>query len=96
MADSPGVVVSIVVQNKLSKPELLDAVARASGGRIVGAGTAGVFVDLGAGARADIEVPKFGEDVQLAVDVSADSPEPASSLLAALRALGFDVSVLGE
>ena len=91
-----GSVTSLVVQEKLTKLELLDAVAQASGGVIREAQTPRVWVDLGAGARAVVEVPKFGEDVQLAVDVTATDDSVARSLMSALIAQGLTVSVLGE
>lgn len=88
--------VTLVVQDKLSKPELLAAVSRAADRPIVASGTPEVHVALASGARAEVEVPKFGEDVQLAVDVRGATTSEARALLAGLKAQGLSVSMLGE
>ena len=90
----PGVT-SLVVHDKLSKLELLRAVARASGRPIVDGGSARARVQLDEHSVAEIEVPKFGEDVQLTIDVSGPSPGAARALLEQLRVLGLTVTELG-
>ncbi|HLP23035.1 MAG TPA: hypothetical protein VK139_03220 [Microbacteriaceae bacterium] len=96
MSNPSVTVISLVVQNPLTKLEALELIARASGCAIVGAGTASAAVQLGPEARAHVEVPKFGEDVQLAIDVTAPDERWALTLLEQLRGLGLDVSVLGS
>lgn len=79
---------TLVVAEAITKLEALDAIARAVDRPIQQPRTARPFVALDGDARAEIEIPKFGEAPPLAIDVfSARSREHAESSALSLMAL---------
>lgn len=92
----------MVLQHRLNRLEVLDLIATLSGQPVQDPGTSAAHVrftsESGAVATASVEVPKFGEDVQPAIDVAslnAESAEVAASHLARLlRDAGYDAQVL--
>src|ERR671912_356791 len=76
---------TLVVDEAITKPDALAAVARAIAGSVQRAGSAEPFVALNGGDWAEVEIPKFGEAPPLAIDVfSADSREHAEASALAL------------
>lgn len=96
MSESGFGVTSLVVHAALTKPEILGAIAAVTGSSIVDAGTPAARVPLGDGAEATVDVPKFGEDTPLAIDVHATDPIVATKLRGALEASGLTITVVGE
>jgi len=60
---------TIVAQVQRTKPEALWAIAAALGTEITGATGANAYIALPDGGRVEVEIPKFGESLPLAIDV---------------------------
>ena len=95
-------VATLVAATATTKLDALTIVASAAGGVITDAGTPRAAVALPSGARAVIEIPKFGEPPPLTIDVfSSESRAAARSQAEALReaiaaATGWEVRVLPD
>lgn len=63
--------VSLIVHSALTRPDALDAVARAARSSVSKPGTSSSYVVLAGGATASVDIPKFGEAPPLTIDVSA-------------------------
>lgn len=91
---------TLVADTATTKLDALAIIARAAGGTITDAGTPRVAIALPSGARAVIEIPKFGEPPPLTVDVFSDeSLTEARAQADALRqsiaaATGWEVRLL--
>jgi len=66
---------TLVTEVYLSKKEALEALSQLFGRPIDDSDPADAKISLESGAMVTIEVPKFGEDLPLTLDVSSDSPE---------------------
>lgn len=78
---------TLVVDEAVTKPEALAAVARASGTHVRRGGTSRPYVALEGDAWAEVDVPKFGEAPPLAIDVySPLSREEAEAVATELMA----------
>jgi hypothetical protein len=93
LPDSPFYA-TLVVNEAITKPDALAAIARALGAPIQRSGTSGAFVALDGDAWAEVDIPKFGEAPPLAIDVysalSRDDAETAATALMARLATGTD------
>lgn len=95
-------VATLVADTATTKLEALPIIAAASDGVITDVGTPRAAVALASGARAVIEIPKFGEPPPLTVDVfSTESVAHARAQADVLReaivaATGWDVRLLPD
>lgn len=95
-------VATVVADTATTKLDALTIVANAAQGVITDAGTPRAAVALPSGARAQIEIPKFGEPPPLTIDVvSTESVEAARTQADALReaiaaVTGWEVRVLPD
>lgn len=82
---SPAVA-TLVVPVALSRIDALAVIALAVDGHVEGVGTADSFVPLADGARAYVEIPRFGDPPPFAIDVESDAgPEAARAAALALE-----------
>ena len=95
-------VATVVADTATTKLDALTIIANAAEGVISDAGTPRAAVALPSGARALIEIPKFGEPPPLTIDVlSTDSADAARSEAESLREViaavtGWEVRVLPD
>ncbi|WJL96259.1 hypothetical protein QSU92_03435 [Microbacterium sp. ET2] len=71
-------VATLVAADAVDKLAALAIIARATGGTVVGSGTARPRIPLRDGVWIEIEIPKFGEPPPLAIDVHASEGQAAA------------------
>ncbi|MBI5160715.1 MAG: hypothetical protein HY996_04770 [Micrococcales bacterium] len=75
-------VATLVVPVALSRVDALAVIALAVEGQVVGAFTPDAHVPLPDGARAYVEIPRFGDPPPFAIDVESEGGAGASRLAA--------------
>ena len=75
-------VATLVVHIALSRIDALAVIALAMDAEVTGAGTSDAFVLLPDGARAYVEIPRFGDPPPFAIDVESDAGSGAARLAA--------------
>lgn len=97
-------VATLVIYDKVTKLDVLEAVARVCSAEVAQPGTAGAHVPLTDTSWLEVEVPKFGEDGPLAIDVVSQGLSDEALKFAAqirdslIRDMGWNISdeVRGE
>jgi hypothetical protein len=77
--------VSLVTKVYLSKKEALDALSQSLQLAIQDAGSADPWLQLERGVGLHIEVPKFGEDLPLTLDITGDHRDQVEAVSHALQ-----------
>ncbi|PSL38297.1 hypothetical protein CLV49_1916 [Labedella gwakjiensis] len=78
--------VTIVAHIVATAPEVLTMIAKTIRSEVHGAGSASASVPLRDGAHATVTVAGFGDELPVAIDVTAPDEERARSAASALRA----------
>lgn len=96
---TPHASVSLILGTPLTSGEALAAVAGVLDRTVVGIGTANSRVELSDSCWVSVDVPKFGEDVQLAYDVHSTVGRQQAVIEALtvrdrMRAAGWPVELL--
>lgn len=93
--------ITLVTDTYLSKTEALEALSEALGVRVDSAEASNSVLRLVNGVVLSIEVPKFGEDLPLTVDLTGDTAaevtEVAQNLMAlVVEKLAWSIGVVGS
>ncbi|MBB5639751.1 hypothetical protein [Cryobacterium roopkundense] len=93
---------TIVAQTYQTKPEALAIIAAALALPVTGTATAHSYISLARGGRVEVEIPKFGESLPLAIDVysrrsAAEARTSAQNVLEILTtATGWQIEHLHD
>ena len=77
--------VTLVAHIIATAPEVLTMIAKTIRSEVDGAGTAAASVPLRDGARATVTVAGFGDELPVAIDITAPDEERARTAAASLR-----------